>query len=83
MPNLKYKVSLRLPDKIYSKSAETILEALNEIHVENTFKTKGVICVKYGKKYAELLLPIPMMKKLLVNQLSRELLQKRLLLSLK
>ena len=83
MPSPKYKVSLKLPNQTYSKSAPTILEALNTLKLPQFFKGKGIITVQYGKLKAEVWMWPVYLRKLFVNQTARLLLQKRLLNSLK
>jgi hypothetical protein len=82
----KYKVSLKLPDYTYTKIRPTIAEALTAIFEEypnRFFKTKAIFKVSYNKLKADIFLPPVIMRKLMVNGLSRQLLQKRLLNSLK
>ncbi len=83
MPKAKYKVSLKCPDKTYSKNADSIIEAFEAMDLPRFYKAKTVITVTYGKLSAELFLPIFQMRKLLINKIARQLLQKRLLLALK
>lgn len=78
----KYKLSLKLPDKTYTNSAATIVEALEVLNPEH-LKSKVIVGVQYGTKYAEVLLWPRMMKKLLVNKIFKELFQKRMILALK
>ena len=79
----KYKVSLKLPDNLYSKQANTIIEALDGLEIPPYFKGKGILSVQFGKLEAEVWMYPVQLRKLFVNSTSKLLLQKRLLLNLK
>jgi hypothetical protein len=88
MPKLppKYRVSLKLPNKTYTKIRPTIVEALEDIfsmEPEGYYKVKCIVAVAYQKLRAEISIPPVYVRKLFVNGLTRQLLQKRLLNALK
>jgi hypothetical protein len=83
MPSYKYKVSLKLPDKVYSKSAPTVLEAIEKLPRPVFFKSKAIFELKSGKQKSEVYMWPHMLRKLFVNPMSRALLSKRLTLALK
>ena len=83
MSQPKYRVSLKLADKTYTKIGSTIADALDALDLSVKVGGKGIFQVKYGKLRAEVFLYPRMIKKLAVNQLSRQLFQKRLLTALK
>ena len=85
MPNRspKYKVSLKLPDKTYSKSASTPLQAIQALQRPVFFKSKGIIQLTYGKLKAETWMYPVLLRKLFNNPMSKQLLAKRLSLALK
>ena len=78
MPNPKYKVSLKLPDKTHTKTADSILAALEAIKPPTFFKSKAIIEVKYGKLKAELYMWPFQLRKLFVNPMMRVVFAKRL-----
>ena len=65
MPNPKYKVSLKLSDKTYSKSANSVEDALNKLKQPLFFKTKGIISLTAGKLKAETWMYPAQLRKLL------------------
>ena len=79
----QYKLSLKLPDNLYSKQAKTIVEALDNLEIPTYFKGKGIISVQFGKLKSEVWMYPVQLRKLFVNSTSKLLLQKRLLLNLK
>lgn len=79
----KYKVSLKLPDKTYSKTAPSIVEALDALNLDVKIGSKGVFEVQFGKLKAEIYLWPRMIRKLAINKLSKELFQKRMIGALK
>jgi hypothetical protein len=83
MPTPKYKISLKLPGKTYSKTADTILEALEQVKRPLFFKSKVVIKVQVGKLKSECWMYPFQLRKLFVNQICRLMLQKRLINALK
>lgn len=80
---LKYRVSLKLPDKTQTKIRPTIKEGLEALDLPTFFKSKGTITVAYGKLKAEVWMWPHALRKLFTNPVSKELLQKRLMSALK
>jgi len=72
-----------LPDKTYSKTGETVLEALEAITPPPVFKSKGIFTAKFGKFESQVWMWPVYLRKLFVNPTSRKLLAKRLTLGLK
>jgi hypothetical protein len=83
MPQAKFRLSLKLPDKTYSKTADSILSALETMPVPQYFKSKGIIEAKLGKFKAEVWMYPAALRKLFASPMSRVLLAKRLLNALK
>ena len=79
----QYKVSLKLADKTYSKSASSVEEALKELKQPLFFKTKGIMSVKAGKLKSETWMYPAQLRKLFINPMSKTLLAKRLTSALK
>lgn len=85
MPSPKYKVSLKLSDNTFTASGLTIVEALEKLVFETPafIKSKGILTAHFKKLKAELLLPLPVVKRLKVNPLARQLMEKRLQMAFK
>lgn len=77
-----FKVSLNLGGEVLEAKGETISEALGKME-PRVIKTKAIITVEVGDKKAELMLMPRFMRKLLVNPLSRLMLEKRFAYALK
>jgi len=80
-----FLVVLSWGDKSVSHSGETILECLDAFTNDEVLNLGGkcFLDVKNGDRSAGILLWPRLVKRMLINKLSRELLQKRLLQSLK
>jgi len=76
---LPFSLSLKLNEKEYKATGKTILEGLNKLlKADGVVKTRGILKVKKGKKSFEMILYPFVLKRLYINKLSRELLQKRI-----
>lgn len=78
----KYRVSLKLATKTYTKIAPSITEALEKMEPEHLTKSRGVFKITYNKLKSEIMLfPLPM-KRLFVNKTARLIFQKRMIAAL-
>jgi len=76
-------LSLVTPDKTYRAKADTIVDALEQLKVPQYFKGKCVIRVKSGKRKSEVMAYPFFLRRLFVNRIAREILQKRMAAALK
>ena len=72
----KYKISFIFPDKTHSVKSENIFDGLCQIKPD-FIKAKCIIKVELGKKSAEHFVYPRMLKKIMVNNVSKQLLEKR------
>lgn len=78
----KYLAVLESNNIVYKGSGDNLAEALGSIKPE-TYKTKGVLKIKYGDKEATKLLYIGQMKRLFTNETARLVMSKYLEQSIK
>ena len=76
-------VSLIAPDQTYKATAPTIIEALEKLKVPTYFKGKSIIRVTSGKMSSEITAYPFFLRRLFVNRIAREILQKRMAAALK
>ena len=82
-PSPKYRVSLKLPDKTVTKIRPSIFEALNAIEPPTFFKSKAIISVSVNKKKSSVYFWPYTLRKLFINNVAKQILEKRLLAALK
>ena len=74
-----YKVSLEMVGKKFTKTAETIDEALANLGLKWVhIKAKGVVTISQGSKSYEHLFYLQTLKRIFANKLTRRLWAKRL-----
>lgn len=80
----KFKVSLAFRDDLYSASADSIYESLEEISKMVRFvKNKAVLIVESDGKMAQKNMFVPEIKRMLVNNTAKLIVEKLLLQILK
>ena len=80
----KYKVSLRMNNKTYAKSADTIDEGLKALELTwNQIKNKAVVRITKGRRSYDHLFYVPTLKRIFANKIVRGMWAKRLELLLK
>lgn len=72
-----FRLSLKVNGETITETAPTIFLALKKVKHLYPIKTRAFLNIKYGKKETEEMLTIPRLTRLLANDLTKELYQKR------
>jgi hypothetical protein len=79
----KYKIELKMANKLYEVEGGSVKSALDKIKPEK-FTAKGYMRLRYGDKKVEKLMPTWFMRRLFSeNEMYRVIMQKNLLMLLK
>lgn len=79
----KYEVSLRLGDKVYSTSSDSITEAISSIR-PTKISLKGLFTVSNGvSKFEEMMFPAQVRRILFGSDMVRSMFEKKALITLK
>ena len=78
-----YNLNLKFDGKHYKASGETVLDGLNKLLKHDLITAKGVLTIKRGKKKFEIVMYPRLVRRLMVNKVSRQLFDKRVSVVLK